>query len=146
MCALVTAPLLSLDASGKVADALVFAKWKGRNYVRALVRPSNPKSGGQTGMRTMFKFLSQNWKNVSGIDQGTWDTLAEAAAVAPFNSYMQKNLISNRNFLPPTQAYPAAHIMIPDAISVLTPVAGERQITLAIQDANITDENWGFLV
>jgi len=144
--ALVTAPLLSLDASGKVADALVFSKWKGRNYVRALVRPSNPKSGGQTGMRVMFKFLSQNWATLSTSSKATWAALAEAAAVAPFNSFMQKNLLRNRNFLGPGQDYPVDESDSIDAITVFTATAGERQITIALDDAASSNENWGYLV
>ena len=102
--ALVTAPLLSMDASGAVGGAIVFSKWKGRNYARALVTPSNPKSGGQVGVRAMFKFLSQEWKNLSAGDQATWEAIAEAASFLPFNAYQQNGLLRNRNFLAPAQA------------------------------------------
>jgi len=144
--ALVTAPLLSLDASGKVGDAIVFSKWKGRNYVRALVRPSNPKSGGQVGMRSMFKFLSQQWSQVNAGDQATWESLAEAAAVAPFNSFMKINLLSNRNFLAPTQQYPTTFNTTIDEIDTFTATAGERQITIAITPLFANMENWGILL
>lgn len=40
-------PLMSLDASGSFAKTLTYAKWKGRNYVRHLVTPSNPQTVGQ---------------------------------------------------------------------------------------------------
>lgn len=43
----VTSPLMSLDASGSIAGALTFSKWKGRNYVRQLVIPANPRTSGQ---------------------------------------------------------------------------------------------------
>lgn len=45
------APLLSLGASGKLADALVFFPWKGLNVVREYVIPSNPQTSGQTTQR-----------------------------------------------------------------------------------------------
>lgn len=51
MCAKVSGPLMSMDASGKIANAIVFAKWKGRNYVRQLVTPYNPQSVGQQAVR-----------------------------------------------------------------------------------------------
>lgn len=43
----VTSPLMSLDASGSIAGALTFSKWKGRNYARQLVIPANPQTTGQ---------------------------------------------------------------------------------------------------
>lgn len=51
MCAKVSTPLMSLDASGSVAKAITFSKWKGRNYVRQLVIPANPRTSGQQTTR-----------------------------------------------------------------------------------------------
>lgn len=51
MCAKVTSPLMSLDASGSIASALTFSKWKGRNYARQLVIPANPQTEEQQGVR-----------------------------------------------------------------------------------------------
>lgn len=45
------APLLSLGASGKLADALVFFPWKGLNVVREYVIPSNPQTALQVAQR-----------------------------------------------------------------------------------------------
>lgn len=47
----VTSPLMSLDASGSIAGAITFSKWKGRNYVRQLVIPANPRTAGQQAAR-----------------------------------------------------------------------------------------------
>lgn len=47
----VTSPLMSLDASGSIAGALTFSKWKGRNYARQLVIPANPQTVGQQESR-----------------------------------------------------------------------------------------------
>ena len=38
----VDGPLLSLEARGKVADAIVFFPWKGRHVVRQWLKPTNP--------------------------------------------------------------------------------------------------------
>lgn len=43
----VNGPLMSMDATGSFAGTLVFQHWKGRNTVRQLVKPSNPKTSGQ---------------------------------------------------------------------------------------------------
>ena len=56
----ITGPMMSLDAQGTLGDAITFAKWKGRPYVRQRVIPSNPKTGAQLGRRAMFKFLTKD--------------------------------------------------------------------------------------
>lgn len=44
-------PLMSLGASGKLANTLVFFPWKGLNVVREYVVPSNPKTALQIVQR-----------------------------------------------------------------------------------------------
>ena len=144
--ALVNAPLLSLSASGSIGDAITFSSWKGRAYVRSLVKPANPKSGGQVGVRAAFKFLSQQWVNLTAPDQASWEELADAASVAPFNSYMKENLLRNRNFLAATRLYPAAVALTADTLTTFTATAGVRQITIDAVVANVESDNWGFLL
>jgi len=47
----VTGPLMSISASGKLADSLVFFGWKGVQSVRGWVKPSNPQSAAQGNQR-----------------------------------------------------------------------------------------------
>ena len=47
----VTAPLMSMSASGKIADAIVYFTWKGRNTVRQWLKPANPQSSQQGDRR-----------------------------------------------------------------------------------------------
>jgi len=47
----VNSPLNSFNASGKIADSLVFFSWKGINVVRRWLKPSNPKSTAQGDRR-----------------------------------------------------------------------------------------------
>lgn len=49
----VTGPLMSMSASGKLGDAIVFSIWKGSAYVRQFVIPSNPKTGDQGDQRVI---------------------------------------------------------------------------------------------
>ncbi len=142
----VQAPVLSLDATGSLAGALVFSKWKGRNYVRTLVKPSNPKSGGQIGVRAMFKFLSQDWTTNAPSQKATWEDLAEQDVVSPFNAFMKYNLLRNRNFLAPSRTDPALVTTAPDAISTFTATAGVRQITIALNTVGPITGSWGFLL
>ena len=47
----VNAPLFSFNASGKLANSLVYFGWKGLDVVRSYVVPANPQSAGQTTQR-----------------------------------------------------------------------------------------------
>ena len=42
---------MSMDASGTFGGTLTYSKWKGKNYVRQHVIPSNPRSVGQQTAR-----------------------------------------------------------------------------------------------
>lgn len=83
------APLFGLDASGTVGGSIVFSKWKGRTYVRRHAIPSNPKSGLQVGMRAGFKFVSQDYVNLSAADVAAWKLIADKSATTPLNAQMQ---------------------------------------------------------
>lgn len=63
----VTGPLFSLEASGGYGGALVFAKWKGRAYVRQLVTPANPHSADQETARNAIRVTGENqrWANLN---------------------------------------------------------------------------------
>lgn len=137
-----TGPLFSLDASGKVGGALVYSRWKGRSYVRRLVIPANPKSGSQIGMRAMMAFLSQQWASLTGAEQVSWEALADATSISPFNAYVQFNQRNWRNWLAPTKLYPPARVQIIDIITNETATAGVRQITLSGDTAPVTGTNW----
>lgn len=138
----VQAPCLSLEASGSIAGAMVFSKWKGRPYVRSLVRPANPKSGGQVGIRQMFKFLSQQWQNVIAGSQATWETKADQQVVSQFNAYMGYNTFRWADFTAPTQHDPEDTANTAAVIGTTAAVAGVRSITVT---APITTANdgWG---
>lgn len=140
----VQAPALSLGASGSLGGALVFSTWKGRAYVRTLVTPANPKSGGQTGMRAMLKFLSQDWTNVSDANQATWETRAAQQIVSPFNSFIGYNQFRWRDFLAPSQHDPAAAEDTPATLGVLTATPGVRSVTVT-QAVTTAADGWGVL-
>lgn len=140
----VAGPAMSLEASGQLAGILVFSKWKGRPYVRSLVRPSNPKSGGQVGVRSLFKFIAQNWAPIPSIQQASWETRADQKIVSPFNAYMGYNQSRWRDFLAPTSLDPAGTILTPGVPGAISTAAGVRSATLTIA---ITTENdgWGIM-
>lgn len=141
-----TGPLFSLDASGKVGGALVYSRWKGRSYVRRLVVPANPQSVSQVAMRAMISFLSKQWASLSGAEQATWEELADAISVSPFNAYVQFNQRNWRNFLAPSQAHPAARATSQDAFTNEAATAGVRQITVEGDVGAVEGDNWGVMI
>lgn len=66
----VDGPLLSIEARGKIADAIVFFPWKGRHVVRQWLKPTNPKSTLQGYLRAAMKAIGKAVKQIMSISQG----------------------------------------------------------------------------
>jgi hypothetical protein len=137
--------MLSLDASGKLGGAVVFSKWKGRNYARALVTPSNPRAGGQVGMRSMLKFLSQYWALMAAGAKATWNDRADAKVISQFNAFVGYNLSRWRNYLTPSIDDPATEEEAAPGAPTTTPTDGVRQISLSIAQG-APEAEWGFII
>lgn len=113
----VTAPLMSMDASGKFGGALVFGKWKGRPTVRKLVTPSNPQSADQTTARNALRVLAagQRFANLTTLKRSgeTLTDQAELQANAPsgqaWNGFLVKSGIGagRVNYTAASAAYAA---------------------------------------
>jgi len=141
----VRAPALSLEASGSLGGAMVFSKWKGRPYVRALVRPANPRSGGQVGVRAMFKYLAQQWAGLGAVPKASWEDRADQKVVSPFNAYMGYNQFRWRDFLPPSQDDPAAAADTGATMGATAAVVGVRSVTLSMI-VTTPNDIWGVCV
>lgn len=94
----VTGPLFSIEARGKIADAMVYFPWKGKNVVREWKVPANPQTGAQGDRRNILGGLGRGGGAVDKLSQ-----YAEyARAVTPsgqtwlseFVSYMMKTYMS----------------------------------------------------
>ena len=55
----VTGPLFSVEARGKLGDAIVYFPWKGRHVVREWLKPANPKSADQGDIRLILGALGR---------------------------------------------------------------------------------------
>ncbi len=84
--ATVKGPLMSIDASGSLGKTIVFTKWKGRNVVRKHVIPANPKSVTQVGLRSVFKFVTQDFTNLSVARKASWQAIADQSAITALNA------------------------------------------------------------
>ncbi len=143
--AIVHGPAMSLDASGSLAGAIVFSKWKGRNYVRQLVTPANPRSGAQTGFRASMKFLAQNWAGLSDAEKATWENRATDMIVSNFNAFTSYNQLRWRNFLTPSKDDPAAEASTPPTAATGVATPGVRMMTVVLTDS-ATAPDWGYIV
>jgi len=61
---------MSLEARGKIGDALVAFVWKGRNVMRSWTIPSNPRSEGQKIIRQKLASMGKNTLKIREIQTG----------------------------------------------------------------------------
>lgn len=136
----VTGPLMSLDASGTVAGTATFSKWKGRNYVRQRVIPSNPQTAAQTAVRAMFAGLVALWKANTEALTAAFDTRAKQLNISAFNAFVGYNQtqVSQGKF--PADQVDAVPVAPEENISDLDNTVANRTVELtwtASIDANV---------
>lgn len=137
-------PMMSLGASGSLADAVTFSIWKGRPYVRERVIPSNPQSGAQVGLRAMFSFLSKAWDALDAGDKASFQDLADQLVASPFNAYIAVNLHRWTNFLGPSQDTPPAEVHSGSDRILMTAAWEENRIKLS-SVATTANQQWGII-
>ena len=96
------APFLSLEARGKLGDALVAFPWKGRNVMRAWTKPANPRAIGQKIARQKMASMGKNCKWVATPATGLLDgskmyqlIKAETPATQIWNAYFVKSALDD---------------------------------------------------
>lgn len=140
------APLFGLDASGTLGGSIVFSKWKGRNYIRRHSVPSNPQTGPQVGVRSMMRFISQDWKNLSGLIQGHWNDLGTQRQVTGLNAMLGFNIPRFSIANGPSKDYPNVPDASPSAPSTFTAVAGIKSAIITIANAGVTPIDYGWYI
>lgn len=127
-----TAPLLSFGASGTLANALVYSKWKGRPYVRRHVIPANPKTVAQTLTRDIFRNLNSIWKVGGALLVAPWDRFADGQVLTGRNAFIGQNVSSLRGKadLADIIMSPGAKGGLPQSATVFTP--GVADVTVDI--------------
>jgi hypothetical protein len=141
----VLGPMFSFEASGTIGKIATFSKWKGRPYVRQRVVPANPKSALQVATRAMLRFLSQAWATVGATPQGSWDDLAAASQISPFNAYVGRNQSRFREFQAPSQTYPAAETGTQPVAVLTSAVGGPSYIDVTLTITTLNDV-WGVAI
>lgn len=88
----VTAPLLSLDASGSYGHALVFAKHTGRQTVRkrrVAIAPPDPKTPIQLFNREYFSIMVADWQALDSESKQDLDRLGNIVSYSGFNYFIK---------------------------------------------------------
>lgn len=87
-----TAPLLSLSASGTIGKAITFATWKGIPYARTRVIPANPKTAAQQEVRGVFGTLNELWKRMPQLARDPWQRDVHGLPLTARNRHIQSNM------------------------------------------------------
>ncbi len=87
-----TAPLLSLAASGTIAKALTYSSWKGIPYARTRVIPYNPQSPKQLMVRGIFSTLTEMWKRMPQLARDPWQADVAGLPLTARNRHIQANV------------------------------------------------------
>ena len=85
-----TGPLMSIDARGKLANAMVFIGWKGLKTVRQWVKPANPNTAGQQTIRSYFTSAVAKFHLLTGADKAAWDPRTAGQPLSGFNLFVKK--------------------------------------------------------
>lgn len=88
----VSGPLLSFSASGQIANAQVYASWRGIQYVRQKVIPANPRTSGQLLTRNTFSWLSNAWKFAVAELQAPWAAATVGQKLTARNLWAKRNI------------------------------------------------------
>lgn len=85
----VTGPLMSLTASGKIGDSIVFMKWRGIADVRKWLKPSNPNTADQKKERDNFKEAVDKYHTLTGADMLALREMAKGKPYTGFNRWVK---------------------------------------------------------
>lgn len=135
----VTAPLLSLGASGQIGDGLVFASTRGVDYVRQKVVPSNPRTVAQQLTRTTFAFMREIWKLTPPRAKVGFEAFAQGTKATGMNRFVGENLRLLRGSpnLAPFLASPGAKGgLAPNGVTIQSgAVSGEVDVDVILPEA-----------
>lgn len=140
-------PLMSMGASGSIGGILTFGSNKGRNFVRQLVIPSNPKTASQTGVRSMLKWIGKEWSQLTPTEQATWAARAAQTNISNFNAFSSLGMDNWSNGKAPQSEDPAPTVVTP-AGPPTAPADSvtEKRVTITWTDDVVGSDDFGVIV
>lgn len=93
----VKGPLFSLDAAGRIADALTFGRSKSGALARSMVKPAGarvvgPTSSAQALRRALYTRGVQRWRGLTEIERSLFSGAAAARQISPYNAFISAYL------------------------------------------------------
>lgn len=136
-----TGPLLSLTASGTIADTLTYSRWKGRPYIRTRVIPANPQTAEQSKTRNTFSWASDQWKNAPTLGRAPWDRFAQGQVLSGRNAFIgkQTNILRAVTVVDTWVGSPGAKGGLAAVSLALTPAALQMTVDVTVPTA---PTNW----
>lgn len=101
--AVVSGPLMSIEASGAFGKALVFSKWKSTQVCRKYVIPTYSNTTDQVNIRLIISDASFAWKNSSTVNsipvnsdyKNAYNESASGMNMSGFNLFIKECVAKN---------------------------------------------------
>lgn len=84
------------DARNKVGT-VVLSKWRGINYMRALVTPSNPNTPAQIDVRNSLARCVELWQGTQAIMKLGWKYVASGKPYSGYNQFVSENRVDEQS-------------------------------------------------
>jgi hypothetical protein len=125
--------------SGQAAKAGVFAHWKGRQYRRKYVIPSNPKTAMQLTVRGYFTNAVDWWHGIQTLRRRVFSYLATGLVMSGFNLLVKRYQLAatSGGTLPLTPPQGIKQIASASAAKEQAAVAGANPRALSFAPAKI---------
>lgn len=126
-----TGPLFSLTASKSLGKAITYSRWRGIQYARQRVIPTNPQTTAQTDVRNIWTTLNALWLRLGPMSRAPWEASASGQPFTDRNRFLQVNM-ANMNGQSDMQAFegsPGVGGAVPP-VSVVDSSPGAGAITL----------------
>jgi len=141
-----TGPFGTPGVTGSIGPVTFSQGQQGQTVIKTKPVPSNPQSASQTGNRSMFAFISQQWAGLSEAEQETYDDAAAANSLQPFAQYAKDNNRRWQQSKAPSKARTAAETETP-AVPTITANAGDSETPNTLEiSVTATSTDWGVAV
>lgn len=96
-------PLNSTDATGKLANTVIYSKGKKNPYAKKHARPTNPRTPKQVTIRALMRFVATEWRNLAPLEKAAWIPIGLANHIAPYHAFVKYNQDAWKHFLSPSK-------------------------------------------
>lgn len=88
----VKGPLMSVSASGSIANTLTMLRASALNIAKKKSKPGGSPSAAQLARRAFYRQAANDWSALDANAKAAWKPAADARQVTPFNAYMSAQL------------------------------------------------------